>query len=404
MGLLYFFFFLMLLLPTSYSSIRAVLLLILCVKACIGSGSIDKKIQIYLLLNWILCFFNICYGVIAGNPGAIVFSTVFLIWPLLYMIFMIKCKSINIIYNLFKVIVYGGVIVLCTNALFFINQAFIGNGLLSNLAEILGYTYGIYDGFTEYYSQSQSYLPFFLYFSVTLLLIPHDRMNISNKWLIIMVVMSLILILLSGRRAMWLVVGVLPFELIGIMRIVNLKTNSLLKVITISCIMIFVLGYAIISFLDFDFIYAELLTSFDFETNDSNFERTMQYKSLLEDFCNNPILGNGIGFVSSYIRTPDKPWEYELTYNYLLASFGIVGILIMSFTYLFVIIRGIKIVRRIGLYSDLLLPALSGVFVMLIINASNPYLLKFDFLWIYFLPIIIINQVIKEENTNVLAK
>ena len=137
----------------------------------------------------------------------------------------------------------------------------------------------------------------------------------------------------------------------------------------------------------------ELLSTFDMESNESNLERVLQNKSLLNDFWNSPIIGQGIGFVSSYVRTPDHPWEYELVYQYLLASFGLLGMLVLCMPFVWVLKTSIDIVKKTGKYAELIIPAISGSFVFLLINATNPYLLKFDFLWIFFLPIIVLNQI-----------
>lgn len=392
----------MLIMPTSYQAIRGGILLIICIKALnIEKNFMDHRIRLLFVLNFLICALNISYSIIIGNQGSLAFITVILIWPLLYMFFMIKCKSMEILYNLFKVITYGGVVVLITNALFFLNNVFLGIGVIDQLAEFLGYRYGIYEGFTEYFSASQSYLPYFLYFSVTILIVPHKKLNIRNKWFALMAILSSILILVSGRRSMWLMIGLLPIMLLFLLKISKVRGFSFFKIISISCVVTSIIGYVLIKFYDLDQVVLQLSSSFDFQYNNSNYERTLQMKSLFEDFLNNPLFGKGIGSVSSYIRTPDRPWEYELTYNYLLACFGVIGVLIMTLSYLWVIIKSIKMVRKENKYIELILPALSGMIVFLIINASNPYLLKFDFLWIFFLPIMIINQISTSKYYNI---
>ena len=394
MRLLYLFFFLMLFLPTMYQPIRGVLLLILCLAGLnMKYGRIDSMIRFFLVLNLIACFFNWIYSLIVGNPGALANVSIFLIWPALYFFLMMKCKSMDIVFGLYKVIVYGGLIVLAENVIFIGNNFFLNSTIIESLGELLGFRYGIYDGFIEYFSPSQSYLPYFFYFSCSMLLVPHGRIEIENKWLIVMAVTSAILILISGRRAMWLTIGVLPIYLMIILKICKLQSFSILKILSLCVVIVGVLFYALVNFFNLEYMTLELLSTFDMESNESNMERVLQNKSLLNDFWNSPIIGQGIGFVSSYVRTPDHPWEYELVYQYLLASFGLLGMLVLCMPFVWVLKTSIDIVNKTGNNSELIIPALAGSFVFFLINATNPYLLKFDFLWIFFLPIIVLNQI-----------
>lgn len=49
-------------------------------------------------------------------------------------------------------------------------------------------------------------------------------------------------------------------------------------------------------------------------------------------------------------------------------------------------------------YGRLMLPLLVGLTCFLIANATNPYLLKFDYMWVIFLPLAIINRFLIEFN------
>lgn len=397
--LLYLFFFLMLLLPTSYQVIRGVLLFIICIQSLsLKRTFVDKDILLYFMITGIMCFLNATYSIVVGNPGALANMTVFFIWPILYLWFCLKCRSVEVINNIFKIIIYGGIVVLLINTLLFINNVFLDIGELNLLAEVLGYRYGIYDGFVEFYSPSQSYIPYYLYFSVVLLLIPHKKLGIPRKYIWVMTVLSVLLILISGRRVMWLIVCVLPFFLCVLFEFMKIRNGVLLKVAAIFVILVAIIGVVIVQFLDIDYLIEEFMTSFDFQDNNSNYERTLQYRSITEDFIENPLFGRGNGYVSDYIRTPDAPWEYELTYNYLLSSFGLVGMLFLIIPYAIVLWKCTKLVRRNNPYSYLILPSISGSIVMLVANATNPYLFKFDLLWCFFLPILVLNQILKTQH------
>jgi len=76
----------------------------------------------------------------------------------------------------------------------------------------------------------------------------------------------------------------------------------------------------------------------------------------------------------------------------LLYHTGLVGTLIYAVAVLWVFWMGLKIVRSGHPYGIYLLPILVGSALFLIANATNPYLEKFDYLWVIFLPVAFINH------------
>lgn len=389
----------MLLLPTIYQSARGVLLLVLLLRHVrITRLSINKTVQKLWIANFILAFLCIVYGLIWANPGALNSVTVDIFWPILYLYFMMLCHSNITIINLYKVIIYGGLFVMCMNAIFLANEIFFGIGVISKLATALGGRYGIYDGFMEFFMPSADYAPYFVYFGGTLLLLPHHYLGVKNKYIILLVVISLFLILCSGRRASWIVVGLLPFVIVFLMKLCKLKGNILIKIMFVSFLIVLVLYVGLTYLLDMDQMIDEFVSSFDMIDNDSNYERTLQAKALWNDFINNPIFGHGAGYVSSYIRTPEKPWEYELSYNYMLSSRGLIGFFVMIFSYASILWKNIKSVRLDKELAGFLLPPIAGIICLAILNETNPYLGKFDFLWIFFLPIINLNNMYFNKN------
>jgi len=88
----------------------------------------------------------------------------------------------------------------------------------------------------------------------------------------------------------------------------------------------------------------------------------------------------------------DQPWAYELSYVALLFHTGIVGLTIYAAAIVWIYRMGLRMIRsgdRIGLY---MLPTLVGTTCFLIGNATNPYLEKFDYIWVIFLPVALINH------------
>lgn len=70
---------------------------------------------------------------------------------------------------------------------------------------------------------------------------------------------------------------------------------------------------------------------------------------------------------------------------------GIVGVLIYGLVVEWVFIKGIMVMRRAPETAGLLIATLSGLACFLVTNATNPYLQQFDYLWVLFLPIAVLN-------------
>ena len=115
--------------------------------------------------------------------------------------------------------------------------------------------------------------------------------------------------------------------------------------------------------------------------------RQLQSDALLEGFWDNPLIGNGLGsYTTAVIRDAFRPWEYELTYHYLLFSCGIIGFSI--FTYFIW-----KIARSLwkGYMNGILnyyesIPFMSGLMGIIIASSVEGYLFKLGTMWMIFIP------------------
>ena len=86
----------------------------------------------------------------------------------------------------------------------------------------------------------------------------------------------------------------------------------------------------------------------------------------------------------------------------MLSSKGVIGISIILFSYLVIIVGGIKFVRKHKDWAGLVIPPICGIICLSIMNGTNRYINKFDFLWIFFLPIIILNFLYFNPNLKLL--
>ena len=144
---------------------------------------------------------------------------------------------------------------------------------------------------------------------------------------------------------------------------------------------------------DFNALLNVVSEAFNYSSGDSDdvIGRRDQYFALMDGWANSPLLGTGLGGVTTMIRSYEMPWAYELSYVALLFHTGLIGLLVYAAGVTWTYVMGLLVIRndrQLGVYMA---PVLVGTTCFLIGNASNPYLEKFDALWVLFLPIAIVN-------------
>jgi O-antigen ligase len=106
-----------------------------------------------------------------------------------------------------------------------------------------------------------------------------------------------------------------------------------------------------------------------------------------------PIVGAGLGAkAADSIRSDERPWEYELYYLALLYQTGLLGLLAYVAGVAWIFWQGLRIIKSDRAEGYLVLPVLVGSACLLLANATNPYLPRFDGLWAIFLPLAHVNS------------
>ncbi len=404
MRLLLFFFFLMIIFPTLYQIERGILLMILLLISVRKARqfSADKELSLIWITTFFTSSFFIAKGLILNTPGALNLSTVYIIWPLLYWYFIGICSHLEILNQLNKMIIIGGLVVLWLNIILLLNEGHLHISLLSELASSMGYFYGFYDGMIEFNSPTLTLAPYVFIFSLTLLLTKGYNVLHLNRVIVSgLIVLSAIVVFLSARRAFWIIILLAPFVVCVFLKIAKVTVNFLnilTKTVIVYCLLI---GLSFYFVFDYNTIKDEFMSSFEFTERESNNERRLQLNALIEEWEKSPILGHGLGSYSTQcIRTADRPWEYELSYVSLLSQVGLGGVLIYLFSVLWVFKKAICLVRRNPQYACFIMPGIISLFGFLLINISNPYLLKFDYLWVLYLPIFSLNCLSKHSMRN----
>jgi hypothetical protein len=352
------------------------------------------------------------YGLTLSAPGAVRQLSVFFLWPLLYCFLVGALTNLENMIALVRVMV-GALVAICMYSIMYILYA-IGVWPDSLYIELdQGQAIGIYEGFMEFNLYSISSLIFIVPFSVAAFLNTRARaFPVRRPWMLVAIMLGIGVSILSGRKALWLALFIAPFItwfFVKLSRFSRQKTRrrfvDAFAMVTIAALgwgsSVFFLESGSIS-LGATQILHEFLRGFDFSGTagggDSAMSRAEQFTSLMEGWLRSPIFGNGLGASASVVRSDEQPWAYELSYMALLFQTGVVGLAIYAVATAWIYWHGIKILKEDGPLAAIMLPSLVGMTCFLTANATNPYLAKFDYMWVIFWPLALINFHLLETN------
>jgi hypothetical protein len=414
-------FFMMLFMPTTYQPIKAILLGLVLTMICL-LAIVKMKIALHPKILLLTLFFTttglffILRGLINAAPGALRVGTVYVLWPLVYMVLVAGISNKTMLKNILRLLVIATVVI----EIYSLTYIFYSAGWLPSYFYIpldLGQAIGFYSGFIEYNLYSISSLVFLVPFLIAALLTWPSNMKlpVSRFWLWISLIIGIALVLLSGRRALMLVSGLAPiFTLIfrhflpRKIKLANRKVliQTFIKVFIVALIALFYLN--LVHGIKFISLINEFLVGFDFQSDPSAIARKTQFFALLDGWSQYPFLGAGHGAGVAYLRSTKQPWAYELSYVALLYQTGLIGFIIYMSGFVWIFWKGLRVIKSDASLGLQLLPVLVGTSCFLIANATNPYLGKYDNIWVVFLPIAFINYWLLsqrcKENANKCSK
>lgn len=400
-GLAVIFFLSMLIIPTTYQIERGVVLGALAgiavIDAARGRWLLHSSILFWGLLTVTASILFIGWGVMNDTPGALRVGTVYVLWPALFVFFM-GLLRIDQLLVLIKAVIIGSIAV-ALMALIMVADAGLGLGFrVSTLLENQGAAVGIYDGKIEYRLFNMTTAIYALPFLLGALFVPTDRSAMRGGWRVVAIValiLTVATLLISGRKAFWVVAALAPVVVWGVLTSGGMRANVLVLVLKGGVVGVAIAGISLPLFgLDMGAIWEDFREGFNFSDprNVSAHPRHEQFFALLHGWMESPIIGAGHGATAiSSLRSDEQPWAYELSYMALLFQTGVLGIAIYGAAVSWIFVRGVTLMRRLPDSAGLLVPTLSGLACFLVANATNPYLLKFDYLWTLFLPVAIIN-------------
>lgn len=403
------FFFLMLVVPTTFQSVRGVMLSVL-VAGAVYSASVGKwKINKGVLFIGVGCitasllFMN--YGLLNNAPGAVAVGTVYVLWPLLFMFFMGVLNNSADFQPFIKTIILG---VACSSAMGVLLVASSLGLIELNLEaafEFQGASVGIYDSTFEYQLYNLTTIMYGFGFLLALLVFPENRNSLNKFWYSLVQVtllLACIAMFLSGRRAFWIVAAISPLVIYSLSMLAGLGNPfKFKKSIYLIAFLLLISLMAIVMFgINFGGIFDNVILGFEFNdsSNESAVLRKEQFIALLSGWLESPFIGLGHGsFTPTSIRDTENQWAYELSYMALLFQVGILGLLVYASALAWLYVKSIRIIRIRPETASLLLPPLVGLTGFLVANATNPYLAKFDYLWTIFLPVAILNSYLLQK-------
>ena len=410
----YFLFFLMLMFPgiPGLAFVKAVLLGL--VLLTIGMATVmDGRFAVHsTVASWTLFFatvgfFFVLRGLFAGTPGASSLVRVYVVWPVIYLVLLGGIASKGILIGLERVLVAATICISIYCILYFLTETdtlpqSIFGGLFPFREE---QGVGLYEGHTEIMFTGINSMHFLFPFVVAALASHSSKEGtklVSRSCLWAASFLGLVIVLLSGRRALLLVTLIAPLLTLTLAFFQPITEKRVTKKWTARLALALVLGLSAGLFVVspiYDITLAGIADrfsvgfNFDANTTDSGAAaRRGQYLALLRGWSEDPLLGAGLG-ASAYgsIRSELTPWDYEMSYLDLLFQTGLFGFMAYVAGVVWIYWKGTTIIKEGGALGQLMLPALVGMSCFLIASLTNPYLTKFDGLWAIFLPVALIN-------------
>jgi hypothetical protein len=414
----YFLFFLMLAFPIVHTVLYVkaflfALLLTFVVTQALTRLHLHPKVVMWTLALAAVSLFFGLRGLFLGAPGAGKSIQVYAMWPLVYLVLLSGINNVRIFRGLQQTLVFSATFIALFGISFFLSQLDIVPqiphlDLLFSRDELdsgLFLSSGFSDGHVELSFPGLSSYPFLVPFLMAAAVCRPSKTGngwTSRRWLSLSLVLSLVIVLLSGRRALQLVTMLTPFLILGLgsfqprkERLALWKSVGRGAVASLAVIVLSIMLLSPVYAITFEGLADRFSAGFDFSASnqsDSSTGRVEQYLALKSGWMEAPLVGRGLGASAhASIRAASQPWAYELSYVALLFQTGLLGFAAYTAGIAWIYWSGIKIIKCGGVGSQFMLPVLVGMSGLLIANGTNPYLDRFDGIWVIFLPLAFIN-------------
>ncbi len=392
--------------PTALQGVKMILLMLVMGVFVLCAATNPSKMQWNKhIVLWAIAFSTIgllwsLYGLFRGNPGALRVLTVMSIYPVLFTLLGYFWRPGDA-ERLQKSFLWFGFILVIS--IFF----YLGSSMVLDGGTSYRFMESLY-GDDAVVNQGEDYLLFTLPSVASLLFfLPFCFFNLifSPKYdfkNLILLVFIIIIVFLTGRRAIYFSFAVTVILVFGIIATGRLFFPGRLPNFPRGRLMCLSLGLAVImisvvsmELQNIEIFFSDLNSIFDFHSDASNLERTYQFDALAEGIEGNVVFGSGAGAAAGYSRSFEQPWAYELFYMAIIFQYGFIVSLVYISGILYLVWGQLKCIGCQSLKYESRLFSLcffSGFISFLIATATNPYLGKFDYMWVIFIPVIMINS------------
>jgi hypothetical protein len=368
-----------------------------------GRSGLHFSVSALTILLSFMSFLFVLEGFYAGTPGAFRSAQIYVVWPILYVIVIAGLRSKRTALGLTGIMVFSTICISIYSVVFMLIQT----GILpeNRYFDLISFdwrvqAFGLHDYIAMVFPGMSS-LPFLVPFSLAAL-VTFQRALVRSVWLWTAAALSLVCVLISGRRALYLVTLASPLLTLFFLRFQpeverRLSKKALVRVAALGALILAIsLGSLNAVFgVTPSGMVERLSVGFDFSPTSEDTgatERRTQYHALLAGWMDNPLLGAGHGAPAfGSIRSEESPWNYELHYLAVLYQTGLVGFAAYAAGISWIFWMGVRVIRSGGYLSALMVASLVGMSSILVADATNPYLARYDTMWTIFLPLAIIN-------------
>jgi hypothetical protein len=407
--------FLMLVFPMVFALIftkgllfAVVLLTVFAVALRTGQIGLHSSVVGWTFFLATISFLFVLEGFFASAPGATRQSQTYVLWPLIYLSVIAGVRHKRIFLGLADTIAFSTICI----ALYSIVYTLIQTKILpeSSQFDLISFdwqaqAFGLHEGYLAMQFPGLNSLPFLIPFLFALLITfqPADGNTLVRRAQVsIAACLGLTTVLMSGRRALYLATIASPLLIFLFTRFQprtdrQCSSKRLTRVTALALIASVVLLFGLNAMygVSLSGLADRLSMGFDFSPtaeDTGTTERRVQFHALLAGWTENPLLGAGHGApVFGSIRSEESPWNYELYYMALLYQTGALGFAAYSAGIIWIYWTGIRVIRAGGYLSALMIACLVGFSSILVANATNPYLARYDAMWAIFLPLAVIN-------------
>lgn len=399
-------FFSLLFVPTVYKPAKYVLIALVFV--VIGANmAVSGRIRLHpTVLAWTYMFVSVgaafvLLGLANNASGALRLAPLYVAWPIAYMVFVEGAAEPRVLESLQAVLVVAAFVIFSYALMYISMQA----GLLPSfpLPEFdLDPHIGFYPGFMQYSLNNLASMLFLVPYLMALVVIrPTGRSRAGEILLWSALILGIAAVGLSLRRGIMFAVALGPLFIAVLAAFLpraerGRAARSLATLV--AALVVLVSGAVLYAHFRYgwtpDNLLAFISGGYDFQSpvDPGAVARSLQFNALIDAWVRSPIFGAGAGASgAAYVRDPAQPWAYELSYVTLLYQTGVLGLALYASGIAWIFWTGSRMIRSGHPLGLRLFPVLIGLAAFLVGNATNPYLAKFDYLWVIFLPVAYIN-------------